>query len=72
MSNQHVVKHSSGWAVKKAGASKISSVHKTQQEAIDKAREVAKNQKSELLVHGKNGKIRERNTYGKDPFPPKN
>ncbi len=72
MANQHVVRHSSGWAVKKAGAEKASSVHKTQKEAINKAKSIAKTQKSELFIHGKDGKIRERNTYGKDPFPPKN
>lgn len=69
--NQHVVQHSSGWAVKGAGAQKASSVHSTQKEAISSARQIAKNQGSELFIHGRNGQIRERNTYGQDPFPPK-
>ncbi|MEQ9568321.1 MAG: DUF2188 domain-containing protein, partial [Pseudomonadales bacterium] len=28
-------------------------------------------QQTELYIHGKDGRIRERNTYGKDPFPPR-
>ena len=35
------------------------------------AREIAINQKSEVFIHGENGRIRERNSYGNDPFPPK-
>ncbi|RUW04999.1 DUF2188 domain-containing protein, partial [Mesorhizobium sp. M1A.F.Ca.IN.020.06.1.1] len=35
------------------------------------ARELARNQGSEMFIHGENGRIRERNTYGNDPFPPK-
>ena len=69
--NQHVVPHGNDWAVKGAGNSKATSVHPTQVEAIKGAREIAQNQKSEMFIHGTNGQIRERNTYGNDPFPPK-
>lgn len=69
--NQHVVPHTGGWAVKGAGNQKATSVHSTQREAIGAARETARNQGSEMLIHGENGRIRERNTYGNDPFPPK-
>jgi hypothetical protein len=69
--NQHVVPHGDDWAVKGAGNSKATSVHSTQQEAIDRGRSIAQNQKSELLIHGENGQIREKNSYGNDPFPPK-
>ena len=68
--NQHVVPHPQGWAVKGAGNQKASSVHSTQREAIGTAREIARNQGSEMLIHGVNGRIRERNTYGDDPYPP--
>ena len=68
--NQHVVPHSEGWAVKGAGSQRASSVHETQRGAIAAARQTAINQGSEMLIHGRNGQIRERNTYGKDPFPP--
>jgi len=69
--NQHVVPHGDNWAVKGAGNSKATSVYPTQAEAIDRARGIAQNQKSELLIHGENGRIREKNSYGNDPFPPK-
>ncbi|KAI9132597.1 DUF2188 domain-containing protein [Acaryochloris sp. CCMEE 5410] len=69
--NQHIVPHSEGWAVKSEGASRATKVTSTQQEAINIGREIAQNQASELLIHGKNGQIRERNSYGNDPFPPK-
>lgn len=68
--NQHVVPHLKGWAVKGAGNGKATSVHTTQKAAIGEARDIARNQGSEMLVHGTNGRIRERNTYGKDPYPP--
>ncbi len=69
--NQHVVPHAAGWAVKGAGASKATSVHGTQYEAIEAARGIAQNQQSEMLIHGRNGQIRERDSFGNDPFPPK-
>lgn len=69
--NQHVIPHQSGWAVKSEGASKASSVHSTQQAAIEQGRQAAKQHGSELFIHGKNGRIRERNSYGNDPFPPR-
>lgn len=68
--NQHVVPHPDGWAVRGAGNSRATSVHETQREAIDAAREIAQNQRSELLIHGRNGQIRERDSQGNDPFPP--
>ncbi|WP_426221702.1 DUF2188 domain-containing protein [Pseudomonas sp. DWRC2-2] len=69
--NQHVVPHGNDWAVKGAGNSKATKVVGTQAEAIKIAREIAINQESEMFIHGQNGQIRERNTYGDDPFPPK-
>ncbi len=69
--NQHVVPHGDDWAVKGAGNSKATSVHPTQADAIERAREIARNQESELLIHGSNGRIRERDSYGNDPYPPK-
>ena len=69
--NQHVVKHPDGWAVKGAGNSKATKVSCTQQEAIDVAEQIAKNQQSDTKVHGRDGKIRADNSYGNDPYPPK-
>jgi hypothetical protein len=69
--NQHVVPHDRGWAVRGAGAQRASSVHSTQGEAISAARQTARNQGSELLIHGRNGQIRARDSHGNDPYPPK-
>ncbi len=69
--NQHVVPHGNQWAVRGASNSRVTSVHDTQAEAIDRARSIAQNQQSEMLIHGQNGQIRERNSYGNDPHPPK-
>ncbi|AUZ31604.1 MULTISPECIES: DUF2188 domain-containing protein [Bacillus] len=71
MANQHITKHPNGWQVKGEGNKKASSVHKTQKDAIAAGREVARNQGSELIIHGEDGKIRARDSYGNDPFPPK-
>ena len=71
MPNQHVTPRDDKWQVIGAGNSRPSHICDTQREAIEKAKEIAKNQNSELLIHGKNGQIRERNSYGNDPYPPK-
>ena len=68
--NKHVVPHNDGWAVKSEGNKRAGSVHRTQSEAIDTAREQAKEQKGELFIHNRKGQIRERDSYGNDPFPP--
>ena len=68
--NQHVIPAKDGWAVKSAGSSRATKVFGTQREAIERGREIARNQRSELLIHGRDGRIREKNTYGRDPYPP--
>ncbi|HQY45081.1 MAG TPA: DUF2188 domain-containing protein [Paracoccaceae bacterium] len=68
---QHVVPNGGKWSVRKAGAERASGVFQTQKEAVDRAREIAKNQGTELYVHGRDGRIRERSSFGKDPHPPK-
>lgn len=60
-----------GWAVKKEGSTRASSVHKTQEAAWNETRRLARGTEGEAYLQGKNGKIRARNTYGKDPYPPK-
>lgn len=63
--------HKGGWSVKTAGKSKASKVCESQKEAIEIAIEQAKNAKTELVIQGRDGKIREKNSYGNDPCPPK-
>ncbi|KAF2956262.1 DUF2188 domain-containing protein [Marinitoga sp. 38H-ov] len=69
--NQHVVPHNGGWAVRGEGNKKVTKKFDTQKDAIDFGKEIAKNQKSELIIHRKDGKIRDKNSYGNDPYPPK-
>lgn len=72
MANQHVTPHpDGGWQIKGEGNSRATRRTETQQEAIDIAREISRNQQSELFIHGRNGQIRERDSYGHDPYPPK-
>jgi len=68
---QHVVPRNGKWSVRKAGSSRASGVFSTQKEAVAAGREIARNQGTELYIHGRDGRIRERDSYGNDPFPPK-
>lgn len=69
---QHVVRKSGGgWAVKKGGSSRATKVYKTQKEAIEHGRDIAKSQNAEFYIHGRDGRIREKDSYGLDPNPPK-
>jgi hypothetical protein len=69
--NQHVVPVGHRWAVRGEGNKRLTSIHDTQNQAIDAGREIARNQRSELLIHGEDGRIRERDSHGHDPYPPK-
>jgi hypothetical protein len=69
--NQHVVPHKDGWAVRGEGNDKVTSHHHTQKNAIDNARGTAIKQKSEVVIHRRDGRIRDKDSYGNDPFPPR-
>ncbi|MBR2677607.1 MAG: DUF2188 domain-containing protein [Solobacterium sp.] len=69
--NQWVTKHTDGWAVKGEGNSRATAVTNTQKEAIKIAKDIAANQHSEVIVQGRDGKIRSKDSYGNDPNPPK-
>lgn len=68
---QHVVPRAGKWSVRKAGSDRATRTYDTQSEAITEARRIARNQGTELYIHGRDGRIRERDSYGNDPFPPK-
>jgi hypothetical protein len=68
--NQWVVPHGDKWAQRGEGNERVTRTFDTQREAIDAARDTARREHSELLIQGENGQIRERNSYGNDPFPP--
>lgn len=70
--NQHVTPHpNGGWQVKSAGSNKATARVSTQAEGIRIATAIAKNQHSEVVIHRPNGQIRDKNSYGNDPYPPK-
>lgn len=69
--NQHVVPHDGAWAVRGAGNNRVTSVHRTQAEAQAAAREIAINQQSEVVIHRPDGRIRDKDSYGNDDYPPR-
>jgi len=70
--NQHVTPHpNGGWQVKGAGNSRATVRTSTQREAADIARTIAINQHSERVIHGTDGRIGAKDSYGNDPHPPK-
>jgi uncharacterized protein YdaT len=74
MSNRnrhHVVPHENGWAVRREGAERASTVTRTKEQAIDHARDIAQRERGEVIIHRENGTIQEERTYGNDPFPPR-
>jgi len=73
-SNRHVTPGDDGWRVVKPNSDRASSVHSTQSEAIDAARQIVENQGGgEVVIHGRDGKIRDSDTVGggNDPNPPR-
>lgn len=69
---KHVVpRQNGGWAVKTAGTSRAGKVFENKVDAVKYARNSAKKTNGELYVHGKDGTIKERRSYGNDPFPPR-
>lgn len=71
--SNHVVpsREKGRWAVKKSGSSRLSRSFDTKAEAVVYGRKLSKDEKTELFIHRLNGTIQIRNSYGKDPFPPK-
>ena len=60
-----------GWKVKRAGGERASSVHDTQAAAAQAGRRLARTDGVEFNLHGRDGQIREKDSYGNDPNPPK-
>ena len=69
--NIHVVPRENGWGAIREGNQRATSVHSTQREAQEAARQVAQRENGEVFIHRPNGQIRDRDSYGNDPFPPK-
>lgn len=71
MANQHVIPNNGLWQVKRETSERATKNFNTQKDAISYARNIAINQHSELIIHGRNGQICDKDSYGNDPYPPK-
>ena len=65
-SNVHVISHGDGWAVKREGTTRATRVYPAQSTALSKAKDIAKKTGNYVVVHGKDGKIR--NKLSRDSF----
>lgn len=65
----HTVPTKTGWANKQGG--KQNSTHRTKANAQSEGRKQAIRSKTEHVIHNRNGQIGEKNSYGNDPFPPR-
>lgn len=66
---QHVVPHGDDWAVRGAGNVRVTSVHPTQAEAEWAARDLAKNQRSEGVIHRPDGRFTRQELLRERRFP---
>ena len=69
--NIHIVPRGSGWAVKREGRQQPLSEHKTQANADKIGRPIARRDGVEIVIHGRDGQIRDKDSFGRDPNPPK-
>lgn len=65
----HTVPKGSGWANKQNGF--VTSFHGTKSAAQIEGKRQAQNSQTEHVIHNKDGKISQKNSYGNDPCPPK-
>ena len=60
-----------GWDVKRSGSQRISGHYGTKTEAINAGRIISRNQGTELVIHGLDGRIQSSDSHGNDPCPPR-
>jgi uncharacterized protein YdaT len=63
----HVVPHEDGWATKKEKAERAGGVYDTKAQALEQAREQARRERVEVVIHKKDGSIQDSDSYGNDP-----
>lgn len=69
--NVHVVRSGNKWVVKHEKQPTPVSTHRTQGTAIKAATPIARRAKSDVVIHGRDNAIRDRDSYGRDPHPPR-
>ena len=60
--HQHVVPFEDQWAIRAEGSEQVTEKFQSQDEAIERARTIAYNYRSDVIIHRKDGTIRERVT----------
>ena len=68
--NIHIVPAEKGWAVKREGQQQPLSTHRTQENADKAGRPIARRDGVEIVIHGRDGQIRDKDSFGGDPNPP--
>jgi len=70
--SHHVVPNANGgWDVKKGGAVRASGHFDRKQAAVDAGRIISRNQETEFVIHGQDGRIQQKDSHGNDNFPPR-
>jgi len=70
--SHHVVHNpGGGWDVKRGGANRASVHTTTKSEAEKIGRQISRNQSTEFVIHGLNGRIQRADSHGNDPCPPR-
>lgn len=67
----HVTGTRGDWRVVREGGERASATATTKQTAIERARDLAKPESGQIIIHGTDGRIQSERSYGNDPFPPK-
>ncbi len=70
--SHHVVPNpEGGWDVRRGGSERASGHFTTKQDAVNAGRVISQNQGTEFAIHGHNGQIQQKDSHGRDDFPPK-
>lgn len=70
--SHHVVPNpNGGWDVRRGGAGRASGHFDTKAEAVERGREISRNQATELRIHNRDGRIASSDSHGNDPNPPR-
>jgi hypothetical protein len=68
----HVVPNiNGGWDIRRGGGERSSGHFEVKSAAVDRAREISRNQSTELRIHNRDGRIAESDSHGRDRYPPK-
>ena len=69
--NVHVVQRDNGWGTLREGAKRATQVLDTQAQAIQAGRQMARQGQGERLINGQDGRIRDGDSNGSEPRPPR-